>query len=89
MGGVGTSTGGDVSGTSTGAGVLIVLSVGNGVIGGCVSGGRDTPGVGARVLFVPASANAMVTSATMNAIDDFILFVVVILTWRMMRCEGL
>jgi len=95
VGGVGTSTGGDVSGTSTGAGVLIVLSVGNGVIGGCVStggsvsGGRDTPGVGARVLFVPASANAMVTSATMNAIDDFILFVVVILTWRMMRCEGL
>lgn len=48
--------------------------MGNGVIGGCVatggsvSGGRVTPGVGASVLFVPAST-AMVTSAMMNAID--------------------
>jgi hypothetical protein len=69
-----------------------VASVGNGVIGGCVSttggsvsGGRDAPGVGASVLFVPASANAMVTSDTMNAIDDFILLFVVVITWRMMR----
>jgi len=92
---VGVGTGG--TGTSTGAGVItMLLSVGNGVIGGCVStgglsvgngviggcvstggsvsGGRDTPGVGASVLFVPASANAMVTSATMNASDDFMLF---------------
>lgn len=47
-----------VSSSGTGAGVVTPASVGKGVdngvsTGGSVSGGRDTPGVGANVLFVP------------------------------------
>ena len=44
--------------TSVGAGVSVVLaSVGNGVMGGSVD--RVTPGVGASVLFVPASTTVV------------------------------
>lgn len=44
--------------TSVGAGVSVVLaSVGNGVMGGSVD--RVTPGVGANVLFVPASTTVV------------------------------
>ena len=55
--------------TSVGKGVIgggVITSVGAGVssggsvpIGGAVSGGRVTPGVGANVLFVPASTTVV------------------------------
>ena len=79
-GGVSGTTGGGVSGMAVdgggdsgmpvdGGGVSGTPGVGKGVIGAAVSG-RMTPGVGARVVFFPASTRLIAVSATMMM--DFI-----------------
>ncbi len=63
--------GGGVSGMPVdGGGDSGTPGVGNGVIGALVSG-RMTPGVGARVVFLPASTRLIAANATMRI--DFIV----------------
>ena len=78
--GGGVPTGGPVSGGPTGGSVAT---------GGDVSGGRVTPGVGARVLFVPASAvwsadmeaNATIIAARHLVVDLFMIIILFALRW--------
>ena len=78
--GGGVPTGGSVSGGPTGGSVMT---------GGAVSGGRVTPGVGARVLFVPASAvwsadmeaNATIIAARHLVVDLFMIIILFALRW--------
>ena len=58
------------SSSGTGAGVVTLASVGKGVdisTGGSVSGGRDAPGVGASVLFVPRTPSPPPSSMSPTA----------------------
>ena len=78
------------SSSGTGAGVITLASVGKGVVngvptGGSVSGGRDTPGVGASVLFVPrapspppSGSSMSPTAATRMSFASVVVVVVVV-----------
>ena len=79
-------TGGEVSGTEVSGGdetggTEDTSWVGNGVIGGVLSPtGRVTVGVGACVVFFPASTAE--TRLVMMAMADWIFMIVIVLLWR-------